>query len=163
MKTRTRRKASVRKETYLRRSVRRVWKALTDRSDLSRWLLPINEDIQPVIGHQFTFRAPTGERIRCEVIDAIPERRLAYTWQVIPATQREADTPPTVVTWTLAPTEAGTLLTVEHEGVGSFSGLLDLRACLHTDYIPGRRYRCLQRAAPRPGVRYPKKGKVLCL
>jgi uncharacterized protein YndB with AHSA1/START domain len=162
MKTQTRRKAAIRKETYLRRTVRRVWKALTDRSDLSRWLLPVNEDIIPVVGHRFTFRAPTGERIQCEVIEAVPERRLAYTWQVAPTTQHDDKAAPTVVTWTLAPTESGTLLTVEHEGIGSFSGLLDLRACLHTDYIPGRRYRCLQ-GAPRPGVRYQKKGKLLCL
>jgi uncharacterized protein YndB with AHSA1/START domain len=162
MKTQTRRKAAIRKETHLRRNVRRVWKALTDHSDLSRWLLPIPEDIQPVSGYQFAFRAPTGERIQCEVVEAVPERRLAYTWQVVPNTQQESKTTPSVVTWILAPTESGTLLTVEHEGIGSFSGLLDLRASLHTDYIPGRRYRCLHRV-PCPSVRYQKKGKLLCL
>jgi uncharacterized protein YndB with AHSA1/START domain len=162
MKTRTRRKAAIRKETHLRRNVRRVWKALTDRADLSRWLLPVSADIEPVTGHRFAFRAPTGERIQCEVVEAVPERRLSYTWQVVSDRQRGSDAAPTVVTWTLAPTESGTLLTVEHEGIGSFSGLLDLRACLHADYVPGRRYRNLQRV-PRPGLRYQKKGKVLCL
>jgi uncharacterized protein YndB with AHSA1/START domain len=98
-----------------------VWKALTDADEVSRWLLPVSGDIVPKVGHRFTFTGPRGEPVSCEVVEARPARRLAYTWQAAP------DAPPTLVTWTLTPLEAGTELVLEHDGSPAL-GVLGLRA-----------------------------------
>lgn len=120
---RVNRSATVRKVTRLPRTPERVWKALTDADEVSRWLLPVSEDIVPKVGHRFTFTDPGGHPVSCEVVEAIPARRLAYTWQATP------DAPSTLVTWTLHPLETGTELTLEHIGQPAF-GLLGLRASL---------------------------------
>ncbi|MBZ0290728.1 MAG: SRPBCC domain-containing protein, partial [Anaerolineae bacterium] len=46
-------KAKLSFERHLRHSPERVWKALTDRTILSRWYL--DNDFSPVVGHRFTF------------------------------------------------------------------------------------------------------------
>jgi len=93
----------------------KVWRALTDPELLARWIMA--NDIRPEVGHAFTFRAnPTpwwDGIVRCEVLEAEPERRLRYTWRSGP------DSSPldTVVTWTLTPTPSGgTHLALEHDG-----------------------------------------------
>jgi uncharacterized protein YndB with AHSA1/START domain len=92
----------------------RVWLALTDSARLSEWLMPNN--FQPHLGHRFQFRAKSmpGWRgfVECEVIEIEPPRRLAYTW-LGDADWRE----PTIVRWTLEPTEAGTRLLLEHNNL----------------------------------------------
>ena len=89
----------------------RVWQALTDRASLSAWLMP--NDFEPRLGHRFQFRAKPmpGWRgfVECEVIEIDPPHRLAYTW-LGDADWKE----PTVVRWTLEPTETGTRLLMEH-------------------------------------------------
>jgi uncharacterized protein YndB with AHSA1/START domain len=89
----------------------RVWRALTDRDALSEWLLPNN--FEPRLGHKFQFWSPPGPGshgvIECEVVELDEPRRLSYTWQ------SEPDQLPTLVTWTLEPTNGGTRLRLEHE------------------------------------------------
>ena len=79
-------------------------------------------DIQPVVGHRFTFRAQPvpgwDGRVDCEVLVAEPERRLRYSWRGgsddLQGYGRRLDT---TVTWTLTPTPAGgTRVLLEHEG-----------------------------------------------
>jgi uncharacterized protein YndB with AHSA1/START domain len=105
-------------ERHLRHSPERVWKALTDRTILSRWYL--DNDFSPVVGHRFTFRpAPeTGfHDILCgEVILVDEPHQLVYTFQGGPMKR------PTTVTWTLTPEGTGTLLTLQHTG---FSDMAD--------------------------------------
>jgi uncharacterized protein YndB with AHSA1/START domain len=103
---------------YLQHSPERVWKALTDSQALSRWYL--DNDFSPVVGHHFTFY-PTPESgidgtLRGEVILVDAPNQLIYTFQG-GSMQRE-----TIVTWTLTPDGAGTLLTLQHTG---FSNLAD--------------------------------------
>lgn len=98
----------------------RVWRALTHRDALSRWLLP-SEDFEPSPGHRFRFQAePCGDwdgGIECQVLEVDAPHHLSYSWQAQP------DQPPTLVTWTLEPTEAGgTHLRLEHTPVESPSG-----------------------------------------
>ena len=99
-------------ERYLQHSPERVWKALTDSKMLSRWYL--DNDFSPVVGHHFTFQ-PTPEtgfdgKLRGEVILVDEPNRLIYSFQGGPM-KRE-----TIVTWTLTPDGAGTLLTLQHTG-----------------------------------------------
>jgi uncharacterized protein YndB with AHSA1/START domain len=93
----------------------KVWRALTDPDLLAKWIMA--NDMQPVVGHSFTFRAePTpwwDGIVRCEVLELEPHKRLRYSWRSGP----EPSPLDTVVTWTLTPTPSGgTRLGLEHSG-----------------------------------------------
>jgi uncharacterized protein YndB with AHSA1/START domain len=152
-------------DTFYSHPPERVWKALTDGKQLTKWLLPASGDIRPEVGHRFHFNAApergSRERIACEVVEAEPNRRLAYTWKT-------ADQPPTLVTWTLEPTEGGTRLHLEHDGSVSLTnclagGALRLRACLGAA-PPAVRYRRLRRAPLRTGDfrNRERTGEIVC-
>ena len=105
----------------------RVWRALTERTALSHWLLPASDDIRPTPGHAFTLRAARGEPIACRVVAATPDHYLRYSWQP------EGQPFPSHVEWTLHPTEdgAGTWLHLRHDAPGlPTGGLLRLSAHL---------------------------------
>jgi len=94
----------------------KVWRALTQPELVAEWLM--RNDIKPVVGHRFNFRAdpmPGWNGVTdCEVLVAEAPRRLSYTWN---ASGEEAKTGiKTVVTFTLTPTKAGTLLHMEQSG-----------------------------------------------
>ncbi|MEO7910659.1 MAG: SRPBCC domain-containing protein [Roseiflexaceae bacterium] len=97
----------------------RVWHALTDPRALAEWLMP--NDFKPYVGHHFEFHtapAPGFDGVvRCEVIEADPPRRLAYTWQGGPQSK------PTIVTWTLEPVGTTTRVRLEHTGFEGLGGL----------------------------------------
>lgn len=99
-----------------------VWRALTDPMLLAKWLMA--NDIQPIVGHKFTFRETPPEGadwdgiVHCEVLEVDPPNKLVYSWQG----GNGKDDPEfprldTIVTWTLASTPAGgTTLHLVHEG-----------------------------------------------
>jgi uncharacterized protein YndB with AHSA1/START domain len=88
----------------------KVWRVLTTREHLARWLM--QNDFEPRVGHTFQFRAkPVGGWdgiVNCEVLELVPERRLVITW-----TSNVIDTK---VTLLLEPAGAGTRLTLLHTG-----------------------------------------------
>ncbi|HEY1836033.1 MAG TPA: SRPBCC domain-containing protein [Rhizomicrobium sp.] len=95
----------------------KIWRALTQPHLLAEWLM--SNDIKPVPGHRFHFRAdylPNGA-LDCEVLAVEPNRRLAYRWD------STSDSPAlavkSVVTFTLTPTPTGTHLRVEQSGFRS--------------------------------------------
>jgi len=60
-----------------------VWKALTDKDDIKQWSFDIAE-FEPRVGFEFQFYGgDEGVKYlhRCKVAEAIPEKRLAYTWR----------------------------------------------------------------------------------
>ena len=94
----------------------KVWRALTDPTLLSRWLMA--NDMDARLGAQFTFRldpklinsTPGGWDgiVNCEVLALEACKRLQYTWNgggVV-----------TVVTWSLTPIPTGTRLSLEQSG-----------------------------------------------
>jgi len=90
----------------------KVWRALTDPALLSEWLLPvIGPELAP--GTAFTFRTQPHPgwdgTVHCRVLESEPHRRLRYTWVV-------GDMLDTEVTFTLAPTETGTRLSIVQSG-----------------------------------------------
>ena len=94
-----------------------VWRALTEPSLLSQWLM--QNDIQPLVGHKFNFHArPMGDWngiVYCEVLEADEPNKLVYTWQG--GTDEDSKRLDTTVTWTLSPTPTGgTLLNLVHHG-----------------------------------------------
>ncbi len=93
----------------------KVWRALTEPSLVASWLM--ENDIRPVVGHEFTFRTspmPGWDGVvRCRVLEAEAPKRLSYSWRG-GAPESLLDS---VVTWTLtASPSGGTELTLEHSG-----------------------------------------------
>jgi uncharacterized protein YndB with AHSA1/START domain len=86
----------------------KIWRALTQPHLLAEWLM--NNDFQPVAGHQFKFTADWGS-VDCQVKVVEPEKTLAYTWGAMGVG--------TLVTWTLTPTSAGAHLRMEQSGFGA--------------------------------------------
>jgi uncharacterized protein YndB with AHSA1/START domain len=92
----------------------KVRRALTESDLLAAWLM--ENDIRPVVGHRFTFKAqpmPGWDGIvQCEVLEVEPQALLRYSWIGGAETSRLDS----VVTWRLTPTPQGTKLTLEHSG-----------------------------------------------
>ncbi len=91
-------------------SPEKLWRALTDRSILARWLL--NNDFEPEVGREFQFRnepvANWDGVIGCKVLVLNYPKHLSYSWR---AFGHES-----VVQFTLTQTEGGTHLRMEHSG-----------------------------------------------
>lgn len=92
-------------ERELAHPVDRIWRALTQPHLISEWLM--QSEFRPMVGHRFGFRAEWGT-VDCEVRTIEPHRSLSYTWG---DSRLES-----VVTWTLIPKGAGTLLRMEQVG-----------------------------------------------
>ena len=98
-----------------------VWKTLTTPELMGRWLSMTPTGFEPTKGNRFTYQTtPAGEWdgvIRCEVLEVIPNQRLAYAW----TGGHEANVGygsrlETVVTWTLSKVATGTRLHLVHSG-----------------------------------------------
>jgi uncharacterized protein YndB with AHSA1/START domain len=99
-------------EKELPHPLEKVWRALTEGVLIKEWLM--DNDFQPVVGHKFNFRSKPVPNwngvIDCEVQVVEPKKKLSYTWGAFGLG--------TVVVWTLAATEGGTLVRMEHSGFG---------------------------------------------
>jgi uncharacterized protein YndB with AHSA1/START domain len=88
----------------------RVWRALTERDAIARWLM--ENDFEPVVGHRFQFRAkpqPGWDGIvHAEVLELVPHERLVLSWR--------SEVLDTRVTFTLEPAGEGTRLRLVHSG-----------------------------------------------
>jgi uncharacterized protein YndB with AHSA1/START domain len=94
----------------------KVWRALTERELLDRWLMAT--DFEPRIGHRFTFTTDPAPgfsgRIECVVDELDPPNRLGFTWW------GGGGNPRTHVRMTLRATTASeTTLRLEHDGFAS--------------------------------------------
>jgi uncharacterized protein YndB with AHSA1/START domain len=104
----------------------KVWRALTEPSLVGAWLMP--NDLRPIVGHQFTFRAqptPGWDGVSyCEVLEAIPPERLSYSWRGGSTDlEKYGAALDTVVTWTLTETkDGGTRLRLVHSGFTEKNG-----------------------------------------
>jgi uncharacterized protein YndB with AHSA1/START domain len=97
-----------------------IWKTLTTGDLIGRWLMA-PEGFEPVKGKQFTFKTkPAGAwdgTIRCQVLEVIPNQRLAYSWQGGDESNvGYGSLLNTVVTWALTKVDAGTRLQLVHSG-----------------------------------------------
>ena len=97
-----------------------IWKALTSGELIARWLMPAH-GFEPVEGNRFTYKTtPAGAwdgTIHCEVIEVVPNQRLAYSWKGGHETNvGYGSRLETVVTWTLTPASTGTRVNVVHSG-----------------------------------------------
>jgi uncharacterized protein YndB with AHSA1/START domain len=98
-----------------------IWKTLTTGELMGRWLHMAPTGFEPVKGKHFSYQTtPAGAWdgvIHCEVLEAVPNQRLAYAWKGgHEANVGYGSRLDTVVTFTLARVEAGTRLRVVHSG-----------------------------------------------
>jgi uncharacterized protein YndB with AHSA1/START domain len=96
--------------------VARVWKALTDVEQMRAWYFDLKE-FKPEVGFEFEFIVEhEGMKYHhlCRVTEAVPQRRLAYTWRY---QGHEGDS---LVTFELSPDGNKTKLRLTHEGLETF-------------------------------------------
>jgi uncharacterized protein YndB with AHSA1/START domain len=98
-----------------------VWKTLTAPGMMGRWLKMAPTGFKPTVGTRFTYQTtPAGEWdgvIHCQVLEVIPNERLAYSWQGGHAANVGYGSPlDTVVTFILSAAENGTRLRLIHSG-----------------------------------------------
>jgi uncharacterized protein YndB with AHSA1/START domain len=98
-----------------------IWKTLTTRELMGRWLRMAPSDFEPVVGSRFTYQTtPAGEwdgTIHCEVLDVIPNSRFVYSWKGGHEDNRGYGSKlDTIVTFTLEKAEGGTRLRLVHSG-----------------------------------------------
>lgn len=102
-----------------------VWEYLTNPDLLALWLMP--NDFKPVPGHKFQFgtkpklKLGFDGRVYCEVLEIVPFQKLVYSWKG--GMSNEKPLLDTIVTWTLTPTDGGTILHLEQKG---FKGMKNL-------------------------------------
>jgi uncharacterized protein YndB with AHSA1/START domain len=97
-------------EAFYPHAPARVWKALTDPGELSKWLLPT--DFRAETGAESVFKL--GDKpVQATVLEATEAQLLKLLWD-----DGEAGSP-SVVTWRLAPYDGGTRLTLEHAAAES--------------------------------------------
>ncbi len=114
---------TLRKQAVYPHPPEKVWVALTDRRALAEWLMP--NDFEPVVGHRFRLQVdPMGGFSglnECEVLEVVPNRKLVYSWVVVPKNPQKPRPRPMTLTWTLEPADAGTLLVLEQSGLEHLS------------------------------------------
>lgn len=105
---------TIRREIPIPQPPERVWLALTDRATLAEWMYP--NDIEPRVGHLFTFRVPANPKVgfdglivNCEVLECEPPRVLAFSWSAGGLADSR-------VTFRLEPEGEGTRVYFEHSG-----------------------------------------------
>jgi len=97
-----------------------IWKTLTNGELIGRWLM-VPTGFAAVKGTHFTFQTTPGGAwdgvIHCEVVEVIPNERLAYAWKGGHEANIGYGAPlDTVVTWTLSRVAGGTRLRLVHSG-----------------------------------------------
>jgi uncharacterized protein YndB with AHSA1/START domain len=108
-------------EEVLPHPVDLVWKTLTTPELIGRWIMPA-DGFEAVEGNSFTFQTTPGGAwdgvIHCRVLEVVPMTRLSYSWKGGHPDNVTGYGAPldSVVTWTLAPVEAGTRIRMVHAG-----------------------------------------------
>ena len=97
-----------------------IWKVLTTGALIGRWLMAPT-GFAPVKGTRFTYKTkPAGAwdgTIQCEVLEAVANERLVYSWRGGDAGNVGYGAPlDTIVTFTLSKVQGGTRLRLVHSG-----------------------------------------------
>jgi uncharacterized protein YndB with AHSA1/START domain len=101
-------------EVELKHSTHKVWRALTTPELLAQWLLPVlDQKLELAPGVAFTLATQPQPgwdgTVQCELVEIEAQRKLSYTW-------RAGTFIDTVVTFTLAPMDWGTRLSIVQSG-----------------------------------------------
>ena len=98
----------IKKEIFIKAPVAKVWEHISDPQKIAGWLMP--NDFEARVGKEFSLDCKEQGTISCVVKELVPQRKLVYTFRS--RTTRVE----TLVTFTLAPVDIGTRLTLVHSG-----------------------------------------------
>jgi uncharacterized protein YndB with AHSA1/START domain len=104
-------------ERILNAPVEKVWKAITDKTQMKAWYFDIAE-FKPEVGFEFQFKGGADDKVYvhlCKVTDAIPNKKLGYSWRY------QGFEGISYVTFELFPEGNKTKLRLTHEGLQSFA------------------------------------------
>ncbi len=98
-----------------------IWNALTAGDLIVRWLKMPATGFEAVKGKHFTLQTtpagPWDGFIKCEVLEAVPNQRLVYSWKSgHPENVGYGAALDTVVSWTLSKVDNGTRVRLVHSG-----------------------------------------------
>ena len=103
------------KEHTFNHQIDKVWSAITNSDEISKWF--IKADFKAQVGYKYTF---TSDEEDCTAISGIVKQAnpytLIYTW-IVDSTNVE-----TTVKWVLEPINGGTKLYLEHSGISNYHG-----------------------------------------
>lgn len=97
-------------------SVQKVWKAITDRDQMSQWYFDL-EEFKPEVGFEFTFFGGDENKQwehHCRVTEVVPNKKISYTWRY------PGYTGDSLVTWELFDENGKTKLVLTHSGWHTF-------------------------------------------
>ena len=93
-----------------------IWEALTNKDVMKQWYFDLTE-FKPEVGFEFRFPGgPDGKSYThiCEVVSAVKEQQLAYTWRY------EGYPGVSTLTFDLKAEDGGTRFKLTHEGLETF-------------------------------------------
>jgi len=96
--------------------VSRLWKALTDESEMKKWYFDI-PGFRPEVGLEFRFLAGPEDRQYlhiCRITEVIPDRKIAYGWRY------DGYEGNSMVTFELTDENGNAMLRLTHEGLETF-------------------------------------------
>lgn len=97
-------------------SPERIWRAISDRDEMSKWYFNL-EEFRPEVGFEFRFwGGPEHKQYLhiCEVTEAVPNMKLTYSWRY------DGYEGISYVTWELFPEGDQTRLKLTHIGLETF-------------------------------------------
>ena len=103
-------------ERTFKTSPEKIWRAISDKDEMKNWYFELAA-FKPEPGFEFQFEGGDEHNTYlhlCKVIDAVPNKKLAYTWRY---QGFEGDT---VVSFELFPESNGTRVKLTHEGLETF-------------------------------------------
>lgn len=63
--------------------VEKVWKAITDKSQMKEWYFDL-DDFKPEVGFEFRFDGGSDDKIYhhiCKIVEVVPYKKLKYNWR----------------------------------------------------------------------------------
>jgi uncharacterized protein YndB with AHSA1/START domain len=110
-------------EKVVNAPVSRVWKAITDKSQMKQWYFDIAA-FEPKKGFEFQFEGGTKERMfthLCKILDVVENKKLEHTWSY------KGEEGMSVVTWELTDMGEKTKVKLTHTGLETFPQTNDFK------------------------------------
>jgi uncharacterized protein YndB with AHSA1/START domain len=112
-------KAPIVVEQFLVASVDMVWKAITEKKQMTQWFFETIDSFRPEVGFETKFNVRTGEKSYVhlwKIVEVVPGERISYDWRY------EGYAGDSRVTFELSSVDHVTKLRLIHEGQESFRG-----------------------------------------
>jgi uncharacterized protein YndB with AHSA1/START domain len=106
----------IQKEKVFNHSIDKVWEAISNGTEISKWF--IAADFKPEVGYQYTFTASEENGctvVKGKVLEASPYT-LKYSWIA------GDDPTETTVAWYLEEVNGSTKLILKHSGISKYAG-----------------------------------------